>query len=290
MKKPLLSILLAYLLWGAVLPSYLKLFSGYNSFYVLCSRILWSLLLCTALIFATGRAKKLPELFKNERGRFLAAGFNGFTVAANWGIYIWAINRGHVLDASLGYYIQPLVIFIISAVVFREKLNKAQLAAIALAALGVVVLTVGLGTLPVVALSLAITFSAYGTIKKLHGVKTIESLFLETAFTAPIALCFCAYCAVSGTGALAASGAAGVPLLLGLGLITALPLLLYSYSLNGLPYSIVGFMQYITPTFLLFTGVLAGEKLTVWHGIALPCIWAGFALFMFTSIRADKHS
>ncbi|MBU6165590.1 MAG: EamA family transporter RarD [Alphaproteobacteria bacterium] len=264
----------AYLIWG-VLPFYLRLLQGVPAADVLAHRILWSVLVVVALITGLkGWGRVHAALGQPRLLAMLLA--SAVCVAINWLVYTWAILAGHAIDTSLGYFINPLVSVLFGVVLLGERLGRLQWAAVALAGLGVAVLTIERGALPLVSLALALSFGVYGLIRKQAAVDAATGLFLETLMLAPVAALW-----IGQTP----QGFAGWPpstlatLALG-GIATAVPLMLFGVAARRLPLSTLGLMQYVAPTMVLLEAVLIfGEVLDPARLAAFSCIWAGLALY-----------
>lgn len=260
----------AYALWG-FLPLYFPLLAPAGPVEIIAHRVVWSLVFCVAILLVGGTWR--TALTAIRRGTMLALlALAGVLVATNWLVFVTGVLGGHTVDAALGYYINPLVTVGLAVLVLGERLRPAQWVAIAIGALAVVVLTVGVGRLPWIALTLAFTFGLYGLIKHRVGrtVPALASLAVETAFVAPAALI---YLAVLGSaGSFATHGTWHGLALAGTGVVTAVPLLLFGGAARRLPLSVVGLLQYLAPTLQFAVGLL------VFHE-AMPAIrWWGFGL------------
>lgn len=273
------SALAAYLLWG-VFPLYFPLLEPAGALEILAHRIVWTVV-CCALVLALGRRALPWRGLSGRQLRLLAVA--AWAIAVNWGVYIGAVNTGHVVEAALGYYINPLVSVLLGVVVLRERLRRLQWAAVALAALAVTVLTVALGHLPWIALTLALSFGSYGLLKKKADVDPLPSLSIESAVLAPVALAVVAAVELTGNGSLG-EGTGHLALLASTGVVTAVPLLLFGAAAVRVPLSVLGLLQYVTPTLQLGIGVL------VRHEEMTPARWAGFALVWcsLTVFAADQ--
>lgn len=208
---------------------------------------------------------------------------NGFIVSANWFVYIWAVNHGYIIEASLGYYINPLVSMVLGVLVFRESLNRVQWLAVGVATVGVLVLTFGYGSFPWIAFILASTFGFYGMVKKRRPLASTVSLGIETLAVVPVAVIFLAF--ETSRGGLTMTGEPIIwAALLGTGVMTALPLLLFGYGAQHIPFTLVGFLQFIAPTLSLAIGViLYDEPFTAYHIFAFTCIWIAIFFFSWNS-------
>jgi chloramphenicol-sensitive protein RarD len=277
----------AYLLWG-VLPAFWKLLGAVPPLEVLANRVLWSLLFTLALLAGLGRLGELRAVLRSPRER-LGLGAASVFIALNWGIFIWAVQANRIVETSLGYYLNPLLSAALGVAFFRERLAAAQLAAIALAALGVGVQIAAYGGVPWVALALASTFTCYGVAKKRTAVSSLASLSFETAALAPLALAWLALGAPAPGGALAAGDTRTSALLLASGPITAAPLIAFAAAARRLPFTILGLFQYASPTISLILAVVAyGEPFTRAHAVSFACIWLALGLFTASAWHSRK--
>ncbi len=270
----------AYLIWG-VLPIYLRLLQGVPAADVLAHRILWTVLLVVLLISGLKGWERVRAALRQPRLLLMLLA-SAVCISLNWGVYTWAILAGHAIDTSLGYFINPLVSVLFGVALLGERLGRLQWVAVGLAALGVAVLTIERGSLPLVSLALALSFGVYGLIRKQAAVDTATGLFVETLLLAPMAALWVAQ---------TPQGFAGWPpvttmtLALG-GLATAIPLLLFGVAARRLPLSTLGLMQYVAPTMVLLEVVLLfGEVLDPARLAAFCCIWAGLAVYTFSLRR-----
>ena len=280
-KKGISYALSSYFMWG-LLPIYWKSISNVDSYEILCWRVVLSLVFMFALIFLTGKKEFWMEsrrIFKNRKV-FLSVFVAGFIVTLNWMIFIVAVNNGKIVQTSLGYYINPLISILFGIYYFKERLNAWLKIAFVLAAVGVVIMIVRVGEIPWISFSLAITFAIYGLIKKTLSVSVVTGLTLETLFMTPFCAAYIYYRYANGVSAL--QGESFIQFLVMLsGIITAVPLLLFSAGAKLLPLNILGFLQYISPTLSLLVGVFVyKEVFTANHFIAFAFIW--MALLVFT--------
>lgn len=268
----------AFLSWG-LLPAYWKALSDLPALEILCHRIVWSLAAVLAALLWTGRLAEARRALTSPREVLLLAASSAL-IAANWFLFIWAVNAGHVLEASLGYYVNPLVNVLLGRLFLRERLRRVQAWAVALAGAGVLVLLVVHGRLPWIALSLAATFALYGLVRKVMAVEALPGLFVETLVLGLPAGAWLLWLAVQGQGAL---GHAPLPvqgLALGAGLVTAAPLAAFAAAARSLRLATLGIIQYVSPTGMFLLGVLAyGEPFTPAHAATFGLIWAGIALY-----------
>lgn len=277
----------AYAIWG-LFPLYLKQLEGVSAGEVVADRILWSLPFGAALLFAMRQWGEVAGALARRRvvARLaLAALFIG----CNWLVYVWAVAHDRVLEASLGYYINPLMFVAAGVVVMRETLSPIQIAAVALAALGVVVLTFGAGVFPWPSFVLACSFAAYGYVRKTTPVGAMPGLFIEVALLSPLALAYIAWLTSRGVLAFASGGIALDALLVAAGPITIAPLVLFSFAARRLRLSTLGFLQYIGPTGQFALGLYYGEKFTVAHAICFALIWTALALVSFDAVRRNRR-
>lgn len=208
---------------------------------------------------------------------------NGFIVSANWFVYIWAVNHGYIIEASLGYYINPLVSMVLGVLVFRESLNRVQWMAVAIATVGVLVLTFGYGSFPWISFVLASTFGFYGMVKKRRPLASTVSLGIETLAVMPVAVLFLGVETMNGNISFSVTPLVWVALL-GTGVVTALPLLLFGYGAQNIPFTLVGFLQFIAPSLSLAIGVIMyDEQFTSYHVFAFTCIWVAIFFFSWNS-------
>ncbi|AWN47667.1 EamA family transporter RarD [Methylobacterium terrae] len=269
----------AFLSWGLVVPVHFRLLDGVPAWGILAHRIVWSGLFIAVLLVALRLLRRGPRILLERRHAFLL--LSALLIAGNWSLYLWAVQNGRMLDASLGYFINPLVNVALGALVLREALRPLQLAAVALAALGVVAAVVAAGSLPWVALALAISFAIYGLIRKLVPIDPILGLGAETFALLPLAL---AYLAVAPTPP--GQGPEQWLLLMLTGITTAVPLMWFAAAAARLKLSTIGLLQYISPTCLLGLSVLAyGESLPLSRALVFGLIWAGLALYALDAAR-----
>jgi chloramphenicol-sensitive protein RarD len=270
----------AYLIWG-VLPFYLRLLQGVPAADVLAYRILWSVLVVVVLIAGLKGWGRVQAALRQPRLLLMLLA-SAVCIAINWLVYTWAILAGHAIDTSLGYFINPLVSVLFGVVLLGERLLRLQWVAVGLAALGVAVLTIERGSLPLISLALALSFGVYGLIRKQAAVDAATGLFLETLMLAPVALLWIASTPQGFTGW---PPTTAITLALG-GVATAVPLMLFGVAARRLPLSTLGLMQYIAPTMVLLEAVLLfGEVLDPARLAAFCCIWAGLAVYAFSLRR-----
>lgn len=279
----------AYLLWG-IFPLYFHAMARSGAVEILVHRILWSLLVCLAVVTATRGWTDLRAV-PADRRRLGMLATAAAMLTANWGIYVWAVNAGNVIEASLGYYINPLVTVLLGVVLLRERLRRLQWAAVGVAAGAVVVLTAAYGRLPWVALALAFSFGTYGLIKNRVGgsVGAVTSLTTETVVIAPFATAVVIWLETGGYGHFSDNPPWQGLLLAASGVVTVIPLLLFAASARRVPLSTLGLLQYLTPTLQLLCGVLVlGEHMpgARWAGFGL--VWVALVLLTADSLMAHR--
>ena len=278
MNSGLFYAALAYTAWG-FLPVFFKQLSNVNAFEVVLHRMLWSLVFLLCVLVVLKRWAWLRDLTRQPRV-LLAFAVSALLLSVNWTVYVWAVQNAHMLDASLGYFILPLVNVAIGFIFLRERPRSGQWLAVAVAAAGVLWLTVQAGRLPWVALALAITFGIYGLLRKLAKLGALEGLTLETLLLSPFALALLAWWAWHGQGALVQGDPATWGWLLLAGPVTAIPLLLFAAGARRLPMATLGILQYISPSLQVLLGVwLYGEAFELARAIGFYLIWIALVLY-----------
>ncbi len=279
--------LTAYLLWGFA-PLYFKLFTGVSPVEVLAHRVLWSVLLMAGLLALVGRLDAVAAVFRNRRVLGTAL-LSTSLIAGNWLGYIYAVTSGQTLQGSLGYYINPLLNVLLGAVFLRERLRRLQWIAVALAAVGVLYLTISLGQFPGLALFLAISFGFYGFVRKLAPVDALTGLTVETLILAPAALLYLGFLMNRGEAAFLAGPAWLSWALVGMGPVTSLPLLAFTAAARRLTLTLLGLLQYISPTGQFLIAVLVfREPFGAGQAVCFAFVWSALALFTFDSLRARR--
>ena len=280
--RGILCALGAYLLWG-LLPIYWKLLKQAAALEILSHRVIWSLFFLLLLLIVTQKF----SLFKQEAREMLTQGKKkwgvlaaAFLISLNWLIYIWAVNHDRIVETSLGYYINPLVNVLIGVALLKEKLSRRQYLAVGLAFLGVMNLVVHFGKLPWIALTLAVSFALYGLCKKLLQLGATTGIVLETLLITPLALFYLFFVAVPENLLFSLSRPLETSLLIGAGIVTALPLVLFASAANSLPLSMLGFIQYLSPTIALLSGIfLFHEPFTSVHFVSFALIWLALIVY-----------
>ncbi|MBT8153467.1 EamA family transporter RarD [Epibacterium ulvae] len=275
--------LTAYFMWG-FLPLYMKLVAHIPPAEVVAHRVLWSVPLAGLLLIILGRTKELMQALRTPRSLMMGAVTAGL-VSVNWGIYVWAVGAGYAIDAALGYYINPLFSVAMGAIFLGERMNKAQMAAIALAALAVVILTIQAGSLPWVAIGLTLSWGFYAYFKKSLPIGPNQGFMLEVLILTPFALAYLTYVTLYGTGHFALSWMDSF-LLMGCGVVTAVPLTIYANGAKLLRLTTMGILQYIAPTIIFLVAVFVfGEEFDKARQIAFPLIWAALVIYSVSLLR-----
>lgn len=287
-RKGLLYGFLCYLIWG-MFPLYWRLLDDVDSFEILAHRMLWSGVFMVTL-FVGIRRMRLRNHIQRPR-QYLMLLLTGTLISFNWGLYIWAINHGYILQSSLGYYINPLVNVLLGYLFLHERLNRAQTVALMLALAGVVYFTIDYGHFPIISLGLAFSFGIYGLLKKKMGLNATPALTVETIWMMPAALVFITFLCSQGQSALNHFDGFTWLLLLLSGAVTAIPLLLYGKAAERITLTALGFLQYISPTGQFLIGIFVyKESFTTAHIICFSCIWLGLTIFTVDIIKRLKRT
>jgi len=277
----------AFFLWG-IFPIYWKALNHVPSTQIIAHRIVWSLVFILFLVSVQRRWKEANSIisFYRDVPRFL---FTSFLLGTNWLTYIWAVNTNQIVEASLGYFINPLVNVCLGMIFLRERLYRWQVLSVVLAFIGVLFLTLHYGRVPWIAFTLAFTFGAYGLLRKTAKAGSMVGLLFETAILTPIALVYVIALGIQGSGAFLSIGLQTDVLLTGAGLVTAIPLLLFAHGARRIQYSTVGFLQYIAPTGQLLVGVLLYKELfTSTHAISFGFVWVAIIIYSISSFISYK--
>lgn len=274
-----LAALGAFIIWG-LSPVYWKQLAGVPAVEILCHRIVWSFFFVGILVLVTHRAEETRNAFCNLR-TFLLLLCTSILVGMNWLIFIWAVTQGHVLQASLGYYINPLVTIFLGAVFFKERLRPIQGAAIALVCVGVGYQLCMLGQLPWISLALALTFAVYGLLRKIVQVESIPGLMVETCILAPVSAMYLLYIWWRGDSTFLHISHTTDMFLVGAGVLTSVPLVGFAFGARRIRLSTLGILQYCAPSIVFLLGIfIYNEPFGVTQFITFFCIWV--ALFMYT--------
>ena len=276
----------AYTLWGA-LPLYWSLLEPASPLEIVSHRAVWTLVFCIVILTATKALKKALTTLKQPM-LVVKLFLSTLLISINWIIYIWANNNGHVVEASLGYYINPLIIIGFGVILVKEKLSSLQWASVSIATIGVIVLTIDFGRLPWIALVLAVSWGSYGAVKKQLGLGALEGLAIETLISAFFYLGYLIYIGNQGTGQFGHGWGISL-LLIGAGAVTAIPLLLFNGSANRLPFTSIGLLQYITPTLQFSVGVwIRHEEMPAGRWIGFVIIWIALIALTFDLVRSNR--
>jgi len=279
----------AYSLWG-LFPLYWSRLEPATPLEILCDRFVWSLVFLVILMTVTRTWSRLRPVLASRRSMLLLA-VASVLIGVNWGLYIWAVTNKHVVEGALGYFINPLVLVVVGTVFLGEKLRTLQWVAVGLAVLAVVVTTIGYGRLPWIALILAFSFAGYGVIKKVADVDPIASLTIETTYVSPLCLAYLIWLASSNSLVFGHSSTMETLLLAGAGVVTAIPLLLFSGAAIRIPLSTMGLLQYLTPSIQFFLGIfLMNEHMSPVLLTGFLIVWAALALFTFDSLRHGQRT
>lgn len=287
-RKGLLYGLLCYCIWG-LFPLYWRLLESVDSFEILAHRMLWSGVFMVTL-FCGIRKVRLKDHIKHPR-QYLMLLLTGALISFNWGLYIWAINHGYILQSSLGYYINPLVNVLLGYLFLHERLNRAQTVALLMALAGVLYFTIDYGQFPIISLGLAFSFGIYGLLKKKMGLNATPALTVETIWMMPAALVYITLLCANGHSALNSLDWLTWLLLLLAGAVTAIPLLLYGKAAERITLTALGFLQYVSPTGQFLIGIFVyKESFTTAHIVCFTCIWIGLTIFTIDIIRRLRAS
>jgi len=278
--------LIAYSLWG-VFPVYFKIVESVAPTEVLAHRIVWAIPFGALILFFRRQWPEVRKAIMN-RGMLLWLGLAALCIAINWYIYIWAVQNEHIFESSLGYYINPMMYVIVGVLCFGERLRFLQTAAVVLASIGVLYLTISGGAFPWVAISLAAFFTAYGVIRKQVAIGAMPGLFVETTLLFPIAFLWLVWLVMAGQASFGFHDPTLAALLIFAGPVTVVPLLLFAVAARRLTLTTVGFMQFLAPTLQFLTGVYYGETLTTPHLVCFGFVWVAITLFSLDAIRTAR--
>ncbi len=288
-RQGVLFAIAAYTMWG-VAPIYFKLLQAVPALEILSHRILWSFILVLMLILLLRRADRIMPILRH-RSHMLKLTLATFLLGGNWFLFIWAINNDHILDASLGYYINPLLNVAIGMAFFAERMRKMQLVAIGLAVTGVMIQIISFGSVPWIALTLAFSFATYGAIRKRLPVDSITGLWLETLILLPIVLFYLAFIAESAAADMTMNSWQLNTLLVAAGIVTTAPLLCFTAAAQRIRYSTLGFFQYIGPSMMFILAVwVYGEPLAADKLVTFAIIWAALILYSLDTLVHQHRS
>ena len=288
-RKGLPAMAVCFLLWGFQ-PLYwymcTALCGEIDTFFLMACRITWAAVCCLCILKVQGKLPQLWAVFKDKQvlKREIPASVLLF---GDWMVYLWAVQNGRVLECSLGYYIQPLVVFALGAVIFKEKMSWRHLVIIAIVIVGIALSTSGFGGIPYVTIALALMFAVYAAIKKSLTIDSIVSTTMEIIMMVPVALLFILFFRMGDNG-MASLTVVRQLLLMGSGVVTAVPMLFYAIGVRNLPLMTTGICQYLSPTIAIFCGMIMGESLTKEKLISFCFIWAGVILYTLNSVYEEK--
>jgi chloramphenicol-sensitive protein RarD len=288
-KKGLLYAFGAYFTWG-LFPIYWKYLSHVSALQLLGHRILWSFALLLLILVFTGQVDSLRrKIFDLKTLRIYSIA--AVLIGINWLTYVWAVNAGFIVETSLGYFINPLISVVLGMIFFKERLRPLQWVPVVLAALGVTYLTISYGRLPWIALTLAFSFGFYGLVKKLAPLSSVHGLTLETGILLFPAALYLVSSEIAGTAAFTHTGLGSDILMIGAGLVTTIPLLMFASAARRIPLSMIGFMQYLAPTMQFLIGVfIYKEPFSTQQLIGFSIVWLGLLLFAAESFYNNRNA
>lgn len=284
-KKGIPTLLLCFFIWGFQ-PLYWYICGEWDTYFLLACRIIWAAVCCLCILWAQGKLPQLLEVFrdKNILKREIPA---SIFLLADWGVYLWAVQNGRVLECSLGYYIQPIVVFILGAVIFREKVSWRHIVILAVVVVGIALSTDGFNGIPYVTILLAVCFAIYAAIKRSLRIDSVVSTSAEIVMMVPLALLFILFFRMGDTGVASITPLRQL-MLLGAGVVTAMPMVLYSVGVKYLPLMTAGFCQYLSPTLAIVCGMIMGEYLTAEKLRSFYFIWAGVLLYCLNTVYEER--
>lgn len=283
-----ITVFLTYVLWG-VLGIYWGLLSDVNPVYILANRIVWSAVFMGLYALLRHRGGEIKRILTDKKmlGKCFLC---GVLITINWGVYIYAVNSGHMLDASLGYFIEPVLVGLIGVLAFKERPTKLEWTTFALAIVALGYMLIRTGTMPYLAIIIAGSFAVYGGVKKNMELTPEVSLFVETLCMAPFALAFIAWAEANGLGTLETATAGRILLLIFSGIVTSVPLLLFNVGVKHIPYYFSGILMYVNPTIQFLVGIFYfKETLDTNRLVAFIIIWVGVLLALFDKVRKMKQ-
>ncbi|WP_153505224.1 EamA family transporter RarD [Cumulibacter manganitolerans] len=283
-RRGLLAGLAAWVIWG-LFPLYWRSLAPSTPFELLAHRVVWAVVWVALVLLVIRRWHEVLAAFRDRRTALVLVAAS-IAIGVNWGMFIYGVNVGRTVEVSLGYYVNPLVSVLLGVWFFSERLRPLQWAAIAIAAVAVIVLTIEVGQFPWLGLSLAASFGVYGLLKKISPTPPLSGLMVEALILLPASVAFLAYLMSTGTSTFGHHGALHVVLIVLMGLVTAVPLVLFAVSAQSIPLSTLGLMQYITPTMQFLLGVVVfGEPMSAarWTGFAI--VWAALIVFSVDALH-----
>jgi len=278
---------LAFLMWGMA-PIYFKQIESIAALEILTHRVIWSVLFLILIVFAAKQWHQIQHVIKKPKLLGMLC-VSSTLLGFNWGLFIWAVNNDHMLDASLGYYINPLLNVLLGVIFLSERLRKWQIIAVAIASLGVLLQVIAYGSFPVVAFALASSFAIYGLLRKKMPVESLPGLLIEALILMPFALIYWYLTPATVSSDMFNNELILNILLVSAGVVTTLPLLCFIGAAKRLPYSTLGLFQYLGPSIMFTLAVtLYGEVFSIERAVTFACIWGALALYSWDSLRASK--
>jgi len=287
-RKGLIAGVTAYTIWG-LFPVYFILTKSVPAFELVGHRIIWSVPFCCLLLLLRKQMSDVLTVIKDAKLMGLLT-IAAIIIAANWAIFIWAVQHGQIFQSSLGYYINPLLYVGVGVLFFKETLSPLQVSTIICAAIGVLILTIYGGTFPLISIALSVTFTIYGVVKRLAAVRAMTGLFVETALLFLPALAAMIYYANQGVVEFTQQGLSMDVLIILAGPLTVLPLVAFSFAARRIKMSTLGIIQFISPTLQFLCGLYFGETLSSAHIICFIFIWLGVFIFSWDAIRKSRAS
>ena len=280
--------ILAFLMWGLA-PIYFKQIETISSLEILTHRVIWSVLFLVLVLLISKQWHQIQHAIKKPKLLGLLC-VSSLLLGFNWGLFIWAVNYDHLLDASLGYYINPLLNVLLGVIFLSERLRKWQIVAVIIASTGVLMQVLAYGSFPVVAFALAGSFAIYGLLRKKMPVESLPGLLLEALILLPFAALYWVISPVSSSSDMMSNEVTLNLLLIGAGIVTTLPLLCFIGAAKRLPYSTLGLFQYLGPSIMfLLAVILYDEVFSIERAVTFTCIWGALALYSWDSLRASKE-
>tara|TARA_Y100000034_G_scaffold132171_1_gene194524 strand:+ start:1518 stop:2402 length:885 start_codon:yes stop_codon:yes gene_type:complete len=278
---------LAFLMWGMA-PIYFKQIESIAALEILTHRVIWSVLFLILIVFAAKQWHQIQHVIKKPKLLGMLC-VSSTLLGFNWGLFIWAVNNDHMLDASLGYYINPLLNVLLGVIFLSERLRKWQIIAVAIASLGVLLQVIAYGSFPVVAFALASSFAIYGLLRKKMPVESLPGLLIEALILMPFAIIYWYLTPATVSSDMFNNEVILNLLLVSAGVVTTLPLLCFIGAAKRLPYSTLGLFQYLGPSIMFTLAVtLYGEEFSIERAVTFACIWGALALYSWDSLRASK--
>lgn len=282
-------VILSYVIWG-FLTLFWNILAEVDSMYILSQRIIWSMVFMAIYMTVAKKWDEIRAIFRNKKA-LITCFVSGALITINWGVYIYAVNNGHVLDSSLGYFIEPIMVALFGLVLFKESMSKAEKFTFVLATVAVIYLIVVNRTFPAIALVITLSFSAYGAVKKSLDISAHASLFMETLCMTPFAILLAVYMEMNGTGVIGTISTSTMLFLPICGIVTSVPLLLFNIGVKNIPLYMIGILNYISPTISFVLGlVYFHEVLDMNRLVAFALIWFGILFIIVEKLKLIKKS